>query len=109
MNKGMKLICQLDGYNYYLGGVIAKNLSWHSALSLVSELGNGWELPNRPVALLAHHKLREDLNSIEGCYWLSDPKNEFSAWVQFSDGDQHYIDKTIATNRYVRPVLKIKV
>lgn len=109
MSKGLKFICQLDGYNYYLGDIIAKGVSWYEALSLVGKLGDGWELPNRHIALIAHHKLREDLNSIEGCYWLSDQHQEPSAWVQYSDGDQNYIDKMIPDNRYVRPVLKIKV
>lgn len=110
MKKDLKFICQLDGYNYYLGDVVAENVSWYDAQELVKGLGDGWELPSRAVATFAHNKFPEDMSSVDGWYWLREEFSTMCAWYQYSyDGYQGSYYKTDTYNRYVRPVYKEKV
>lgn len=110
MNKDLKFICQLDGYNYYLGDVIAKNINWYEASILVSKLGEGWELPSRAVANLAQNKFPEKSESEVGWYWLEEEHSTTTAWYQYSPvGYQSFNTKVYSGGSYVRPVLKVKV
>lgn len=110
MKKDLKFICQLDGYNYYLGDVVAENVNWYDAQELVKGLGDGWELPSREVATLSHNKFPEDMSSVDGWYWLGEEFSTECALDQYSlYGTQNFGDKTHTSNRYVRPVYKEKV
>lgn len=105
-----KFICELDGYKYYLGDVIASGVDWFTAKELVEGLGDGWELPNREVAINAHTKLQKEMKSEGGWYWLEEDYSPSRAWLHNSVyGSQitHYKESTNA--RYVRPVYKEKV
>lgn len=105
-----KFICELDGYNYYLGDVVAKNVDWYEASILVSKLGDGWELPNRVVAMAIKAKFPEDKKPAFGWYWLEDEQSSMEEWYQGSTGgNQLNYYKTYTIGSYVRPVYKEKV
>ena len=110
MKKDLKFICQLDGYNYYLGDVVAENVNWYDAQELVKRLGDGWELPSRVVATLAHNKFPEEMSSVDGWYWLGEEFSTSCAFDQYSMyGCQDYDYKTHTTRRYARPIYKEKL
>lgn len=106
-----KFICELDGYKYYLGDVIAKEVDWFTAKKLVEALGDGWGLPSRAVAMIAHEKFVEEMKSVGGWYWLKDEYSPSLAWNQHSIvGCQgNCYGKSGSSRSYVRPVYKEKV
>lgn len=105
-----KFICELDSYKYYLGDVIASGVDWFTAKEMVDRLGEGWELPSREVAIVAHNKFREEMSYVYGWYWLRDEYSSSHAWVQGSaTGFQSRDCKPNTPSNCVRPVYKEKV
>lgn len=105
-----KFICELDGYKYYLGDIIASEVSWHKAKLLVNNLGDGWELPNRHVSLIACSKFSKEMPTVGGWCWLSEEISHNLAWIQyFSENEQTHCNKEYGDiDSYVIPVYKEK-
>lgn len=101
-----QFICQLDGYNYYLGEEADIPMTWDDAIHWVED--NGMELPNRAVATILFDHFSNYFRP--GWYWTNqesktDPTDY--AWVQgFISGTQGYSTKT--TVRYFHGVYKEK-
>lgn len=104
-----KFICELDGYNYYLGEVLAKDVNWFEANIIIDELGDGWELPSRALAILAHNKFNEDMRSRVGFYWLGEHHSSSHCHGQRAlSGTQDLFSNEYPTGSYVLPVYKEK-
>ena len=101
------VICELNGYRWYLGPEAEEELTWKGAKSWCQS--NDGELPPRNILLECY--MNEDINPLfkTESYWSSTALFDSSAWYQFFDlGNQNsYIHKT--TNCYVRAVRAIKL
>lgn len=103
-------ICELDGYRYYLGDVIAEGVDWFTAKELVEDLGDAWELPNKGVAALAQYNCKEAMRAYLGWYWLADHHSSSSCFGQdASTGLQGLYSNEYPHKSFVRPVYKEKV
>ena len=102
--RGMKYICTLDGYDYFLGEYLKEGVSWHEALKYAESLGSGWEVPSKEV--LKQMYLKMEVLGIKGVEWLwsGEGYSATSAWdLYFGDG-QFGNSKTGPALRSVRPV-----
>ena len=48
----MPLICELNGIKFYLGPEATNEMNWKDAVKWCAELGDGFELPSREIALI---------------------------------------------------------
>ena len=104
--KNKPIICELNGYRWFLGQEADKTMNWEQAIEWCQSVGG--ELPPRDVLLQAY--LNEDINPLfkKSWYWSSTEFSASGAWGQgFLDGNQHNGSKT-STN-YVRAVKKVKI
>ena len=102
---GAPVICELNGYRYYLGPDADKELNWADAKAWCESVGG--ELPPRDILLQAY--LNEDIKPLfkESWYWSSTDDYTTTDWIQdFSGGNQDTNGKN-STN-YVRTVKRGK-
>lgn len=109
--RHLPFICQLDGYNYYLGNEVGEEMTWEGAKEYCNNLGEGWELPPKEIMSIidGRPRIREMIDR-ERC-WSSTEYDPSYAFIQIFplsgiQGHQYYNFKT---NRYsVLPVYKVK-
>ena len=100
------VICELNGYRWYLGPEAEGELTWEDAIEWCKSVGG--ELPPRDVLLQCYMNKSTRLLFKKVWYWASTDFIVNSAWIQgFTNGNQ-------ATNfkpyeNYVRAVLAIKI
>ena len=106
---GLKYICTLDGYDYFLGEYFKEGMSWYEAHRYAESLGSGWEVPARKV--LKQMQVKKDHLGIKDWerLWSGEEHSNTRAWLQnFASGLQIGGAKTYTLAASVRPVLKIK-
>ena len=99
------VICELNGYRWYLGPEADEELTWQDAKDWCKSVGG--ELPTRDILLQAY--LNEDIKPliIDSWYWSGTEFYATGAWAQHFLGSQYYNTKTSAS--YVRAVKRVKV
>ena len=99
------LICELDGYRYFLGPEAPEAMDFDNAIKWCHGLGKGFELPNRIVLLACfmNHEIKPKFK--EAFYWSSTEFHSSTAWYQFfANGNQSNSHKHIY--HFVRAVRK---
>ena len=100
------VICELNGYRWYLGQEADEEMNWHDAVKWCKSVGG--ELPPREVLLMAY--INENIKPLfkPEWYWSSTEFDAKDAWLQnFSNGAQD--TSTKSTYYYVRAVKKVKI
>jgi len=100
------IICELNGYRWYLGPEGDVELNWVDAMAWCESAGG--ELPSRDILLQAY--LNEDIKPLfkKSWYWSSTEFDATYVWGQgFSSGDQYGNGK--ALSYYVRAVRKVLI
>ena len=104
--KNKPIICELNGYRWFLGQEADKTMNWEQAIEWCQSVGG--ELPPRDVLLQAY--LNEDIKTIfqKDWYWSGTKFGAPNAWVQdFLTGYQFTDLKT--NYSYVRAVKKVRI
>ena len=104
--KNEPIICELNGYRWFLGTEADEEMSWNDAKDWCESVGG--ELPPRDILLQAY--LNEDINPLfkKSWYWSSTEFYAAYAWFQYvGTGYQGYGNK--ADNTYVRAVRKYPI
>jgi len=100
------VICELNGYRWYLGQEADEEMSWEEAKAWCKSVGG--ELPPRDILLQCF--LNEDIRPLFKPEWYcsSTEYNATYAWEQdFNNGDQSANYKTY--HYYVRAVKRVKI
>jgi len=98
------VICELNGYRWYLGQEADEEMNWHEAVEWCRSVGG--ELLPREVLLMCY--IKEDIKPSfkTSWYWSSAEFDAMHAWGQdFSNGYQYTSHK--GNNFYVRAVKKV--
>ena len=104
--KNEPIICELNGYRWFLGTEADEEMSWNDAKAWCKSVGG--ELPPRDILLQAY--LNEDINPLfkKSWYWSSTEFSAAVAWGQtFGSGGQYNYGK--ANYSCVRAVKKVKI
>ena len=97
------VICELNGYRWYLGQEADEEMNWHDAVEWCELVGG--ELPPREVLLMAY--INENIKPLfkPEWYWSSTEFDATIAWLQsFSTSTQRN-----TSTAYVRAVKKVKI
>lgn len=100
------VICEINGYRWYLGQEADKKLIWQDAKNWCESVGG--EIPPRDILLQAYlnHSIRYLFR--DGWFWCSTESDAGFAWLHsFVNGNQFSSSK--AYSRYVRVVKKVMI